>query len=588
VLSTLPSPSDRAFHRLMARLGIQAAEALEYAHQMGIIHRDIKPGNLMVDGRGHLWITDFGLAHCHGQAGLTMTGDLLGTLRYMSPEQALARRSVDHRSDIYSLGATLYELLTLEPAFPGNDQQELLRQVAFEEPRLPRRLNRAVPRELETIVGKAMEKDPQERYATAQELADDLERFLKDEPIQARRPNRVQRGWKWVRRNRAVAAALAGMALLLVVIAAGALVAAVHFRHQEQQQRALAEKNENLAADKEQERARAEAGQKREAALRARESGLLKQADAARQLAEKRGEDLLQNLYVAEMNLGGQAAALPGGIARVNELLLPWRPREKEPDRRGWEWYYLYGLGHRSLVTRREHTAGTPGPAWGPDSLLASANVDGTIKIWEATTGRDKLTLRGHIGVVWIAVWDADGKRLASAGQDGTVKLWDADTGKEVRTLRGHSTGVRSVSWSPEGTQVASASEDNMVKVWDAATGKERLTLRGHASMVAVVAWSPDGKRLASADMNQIKVWEAATGKESHLRGELSRSPGARTGRGSRAATLTGPSGSGMRPGVRSRFLSMLLPTGCVAWPGARTGRGWLPPVMIGRSRSGT
>src|SRR5262249_27780627 len=152
--------------------------------------------------------TDFGLAHCQSQASLTLTGDLVGTLRYMSPEQALARRVViDHRTDVYSLGATLYELLTLQPVFAGRDRQELLRQITFEEPRPLRKSNKAIPAELETIVLKALEKNPAERYATAQELADDLGRFLKDEPIRARRPSLVQRLRKWSRRHRPVVAA---------------------------------------------------------------------------------------------------------------------------------------------------------------------------------------------------------------------------------------------------------------------------------------------------------------------------------------------------------------------------------------------
>src|SRR5262249_1437292 len=158
-----------------------------------VVHRDIKPANLLVDGRGNLWVTDFGLAHCQSQAGLTMTGDLVGTLRYMSPEQALAKRvPVDHRTDIYSLGVTLYELLTLEPAFGGRDRQELLRQIAFDEPRRPCRLNKAIPAELETITLKAIAKSPSERYSTAQELADDLRRFLEDKPIRAKRPTLFQ------------------------------------------------------------------------------------------------------------------------------------------------------------------------------------------------------------------------------------------------------------------------------------------------------------------------------------------------------------------------------------------------------------
>jgi hypothetical protein len=157
--SILHPPSS--FFRMVANLGAQAAEALEHAHSLGVVHRDVKPANLLVDVQSNLWVTDFGLAHCQSQAGLTMTGDVVGTLRYMSPEQALAQPvGVDHRSDVYSLGATLYELLTLEPAFSGRDRQELLRQIAFEEPKPPRRVNQAVPAELETIVLKAMAKDP--------------------------------------------------------------------------------------------------------------------------------------------------------------------------------------------------------------------------------------------------------------------------------------------------------------------------------------------------------------------------------------------------------------------------------------------
>src|SRR5439155_4515855 len=191
-LSTERSTKCPAYFRTVAHLGVQAAEALEYAHGLGVVHRDIKPANLLLDGHGNLWITDFGLAHCQSQAGLTMTGDLVGTLRYMSPEQTLAKRIlVDHRTDLYSLGATLYELLTLEPVFAGSDRQELLRQIAFEEPRPPRRLNKMLPADLETIVLKALEKNPADRYATGQELADDLQRYLKDEPIQAKRPTLV-------------------------------------------------------------------------------------------------------------------------------------------------------------------------------------------------------------------------------------------------------------------------------------------------------------------------------------------------------------------------------------------------------------
>ncbi|HLJ92572.1 MAG TPA: protein kinase [Gemmataceae bacterium] len=213
--TTFPSASGPAFFQAVAQFGFQAAEALEHAHQRGVVHRDVKPGNLLLDITGHLWVADFGLAQFPSDAALTMTGDLVGTLRYMSPEQALARRGlVDHRTDLYSLGATLYELLTLVPAFDGQDRQELLRQIALDEPRPPRQRNRAIPVDLETIVLKAMAKRVEDRYATAQELADDLRRFLDQKPIRARRPAPWERAAKWSRRHRAITTAAVAFLLL--------------------------------------------------------------------------------------------------------------------------------------------------------------------------------------------------------------------------------------------------------------------------------------------------------------------------------------------------------------------------------------
>ncbi|MHC4668476.1 MAG: tetratricopeptide repeat protein [Planctomycetota bacterium] len=190
--------------RAVANLGIQAAEALDYAHESGVIHRDIKPSNLIVDGEGHLWITDLGLASTRNDTGLTMTGDIVGTLRYMSPEQALAKRGpVDHRTDIYSLAVTLYELLTLKQAFLGDDAAAVMSEIAFKEPTKPRALNPATPVE--------------DRYATAKDLADDLRRFLEDRPIHARRPGVAKRAAQWARRHRPVMWAAASVLVLAVI-----------------------------------------------------------------------------------------------------------------------------------------------------------------------------------------------------------------------------------------------------------------------------------------------------------------------------------------------------------------------------------
>jgi tetratricopeptide (TPR) repeat protein/tRNA A-37 threonylcarbamoyl transferase component Bud32 len=214
------STRDPSYFHAVARLGMEAGEGLQHAHEMGVVHRDIKPANLLVDARGHLWVTDFGLAQYHADIGLTLTGDMVGTLRYMSPEQASARGpAVDHRTDVYSLGVTLYELLTLAPAFAGRDRHELLRQVAEVEPPRPRRLRPEIPEELEVIVLKAMAKEPVDRYATAQELANDLRSYLEDRPIRARRLPWRRRAFRWVRRHKPLTTAAAAVVLLLLFLA---------------------------------------------------------------------------------------------------------------------------------------------------------------------------------------------------------------------------------------------------------------------------------------------------------------------------------------------------------------------------------
>ncbi|HZV04521.1 MAG TPA: serine/threonine-protein kinase [Gemmataceae bacterium] len=217
VLSTERSSSSRRYYEWVARLGRQAALALEHAHSVGIVHRDVKPANLLLDPGGRLWVTDFGLAQMAGSAALTVTGELLGTIRYASPEQVLARQGVvDHRSDVYSLGATLYELLTMRPLFDGRDRNELLRQIARDEPRPPRSIHPSVPRELETVVLKALGKESSERYLTARELADDLQRFLDNRPVLGRRPTPVERLWKLARRHPSVVATVLVVMLLLL------------------------------------------------------------------------------------------------------------------------------------------------------------------------------------------------------------------------------------------------------------------------------------------------------------------------------------------------------------------------------------
>jgi serine/threonine protein kinase/tetratricopeptide (TPR) repeat protein len=224
--STL-SESGREYWHSVARIGIQVAEALAYATTQGILHRDIKPSNLLLDTQGTVWITDFGLAKVADSADLTNPGDLVGTFRYMASERFEGQADV--RSDLYSLGLTLYELLTFQAAFQATDRNKLMDQVLHEEPPRPRKLNAEVPRDLETIVQKAMAKDPVHRYQTATELAADLKRFVEDRPIRARRVRVPERLWRWCRRNPVVAGLTAGLAALLLVAAVASTLAAVHF-----------------------------------------------------------------------------------------------------------------------------------------------------------------------------------------------------------------------------------------------------------------------------------------------------------------------------------------------------------------------
>lgn len=221
----------RVYHDSIARIAHQLAEALDFAHSHGILHRDIKPANIMLDEVGDAWITDFGLARIESDAGMTMTGSLVGTLRYMSPEQTLAKRiTVDQRSDLYSLGATLYELVALRPLFDGVDRSLLLKQIAFEAPKPLSKMAKNVPHDLETIIHKALQKNPDDRYATAKEMAEDLNRFLTNEPVRARRTPLLRRVSLWARRHPAVTTSAA--VLLAVILASSAIIGLLLANHE--------------------------------------------------------------------------------------------------------------------------------------------------------------------------------------------------------------------------------------------------------------------------------------------------------------------------------------------------------------------
>ena len=238
--SQLPS---RDFWSSVAAIGEQAARALHHAHRNGILHRDVKPSNLLLDLSGHVWLADFGLARSDDQEGLTKTGDILGTLRYMAPETFSGESGI--ASEIYAVGLTLYELVALRPAFDDTNRNRLIQRVTSGSPERLQRLRPDAPRELRTIIEKAIAPDPARRYASAAELADDLERFLNDEPILARRATAAERLARWSRKNRVVAASIAIVLCVLLVTSVGASLAAVSFENLAQREQSLREAADN-------------------------------------------------------------------------------------------------------------------------------------------------------------------------------------------------------------------------------------------------------------------------------------------------------------------------------------------------------
>ena len=303
---TTLSETDRRFALGVARIGLQVAQALAHAHGQGILHRDIKPSNLLLDRDGNVWVADFGLAKATGADDLTHTGDIVGTVRYMAPERF--RGESDARSDLYALGLTLYELLALRPAFDESDRASLMRQVTQEDPPRLRRLNARVPLDLETIIHKAIAREPGGRYASSKAMVDDLERFLDGRPILARRVSTTERVYRWCRRNKAVAALLGAVAALLVLGLAGASGAAFYFRQ-------LA--SSESAARHDAEQARIQAGVALGQAVHAQSEAIRR-----RQEAEASTAEALLKKQEAEMNFGLARKAVDDSFTKISESTL--------------------------------------------------------------------------------------------------------------------------------------------------------------------------------------------------------------------------------------------------------------------------
>ncbi len=370
--------AQRAYWQSVARVGLQAAEALAYAHAEGILHRDIKPSNLLLDARGHVWVADFGLAKTTDSNDLTTTGDIVGTVRYMAPERFAGQTDV--RSDVYALGVTLYELAALTPAFPESDRHKLIKQVTTEEPIPLRRAAPAMPRDLRTIIHKAIDKEPARRYATAAALADDLQRFIDDRPIQARPPGPGELFGRWCRRNPVVVGLLA---LVLVVLVGGITGIVMQWREAVENSR-LAENNAEIA---DQRRADIE---KINEELR----------DSREQMRDSR-EQMRRTLYTSDMRLL-PAAWQQEGVAPIVDLLQRQVPQNGEADLRNFEWHYWNRLCHPEFEALLEIAKGDitavvlAGPlAFSADgTLLAGFSHRRGIQIWDTRTGKQRSAVK--------------------------------------------------------------------------------------------------------------------------------------------------------------------------------------------------
>jgi serine/threonine protein kinase/WD40 repeat protein/tetratricopeptide (TPR) repeat protein len=517
--SALSLAGESQFYRSVARIGIQVADALAYAHQQGIIHRDIKPSNLLLDVGGDVWVTDFGLAKLEGSDGPTRTGDVVGTTRYMAPERFEGWS--DHRSDVYSLGATLYELVTLRPLFPGAAQAELIENVLHDTPDRPRKLDPKIPRDLETIVLKAIAKEPGHRYATAQALRDDLRRFLEDRPILARRSSSVEQSWRWCRRNPLPATALSTAAAAVVILAVVSTLMAWTFRNQRDRIRQAETQTRANLFDSLTAQARATRFSRRQGQRFESLKALARAARVARELALPR-EDLdrlrdeaIASLALPDLKPDGRVIRQPEGLAMFTFDPSMTRYALRFRDAR---------IEVRDVVDDREvarFQAGVDGPAsifeFSPDGrYLATTHYPGySLSAWDV--GKLAVAVEDK-GIVHAARFSPDSRRLALISEDRALRQpelveYDLATGRPGQRRR--LPGPSHLAFSPDGARIVTmnnASSPPACRILETVTGRVVQTIP-LPTACDWVAWSPDGTTLATIGVDyKIHLWEASTG----------------------------------------------------------------------------